>query len=150
MIELAQCAMDKDLYFRMAQDYVDTLSTYDNAIRWDEPSWAQGMWSSQFLMENRTAQGFAMTQRVHFNLFPDALYIAEFYVVPEARRKHLGTDAVRALTRDWSGDVFLYILDKNTPARIFWTDVEAELGWRQIQRPEIHQEPGCELRVYKT
>ena len=150
MVELTPSCMDRNLFMRMAKDYVDTLSQYDHEIKWDDMAWEQGMWYSQFIVEDRTVQGFIQTEIVPFNVFPSAFYIAEFYVVPEARHRHIGTEAVKAATRSWSGDVFLYILDKNVPARFFWTDVEAELGWKRIERPEIRKEPGCELRVYKT
>ena len=150
MIELASCSMDRELFLRMAKDYVETLAQYDNEIQWDEAAWSKNAWAAQFIMEDRTAQGFIMTEVVPFSIFPSALYIAEFYVVPEARNRRVGMNAVKTATSSWDGDVFLYILDRNRPARFFLTDVEAELGWTRIERPEIKQEHGCELRVYST
>lgn len=150
MVELVPCSMDRDLFMRLAKDYVEELSQYDPEIKWDESVWAKGAWSAKFIMEDRTVQGFVMTEVVPFSVFPSALYIAEFYVVPEARNRHVGTEAVRAVTEIWNGDVFLYVLNQNRAARFFWTDVEAELGWERIERPEIREESGCELRVYKT
>ena len=150
MVKLASCCMDRELFLRMAKDYIETLSVYDSEIRWDEATWNKMIWNAQFIMEDRTIQGFAVTEVVPFHFFPDAFYIAEFYIAPEARRRHVGTEAVKALTAHWNGDVFLYILGQNTGARFFWTDVEAELGWKRIERPEIREEAGCELRVYST
>lgn len=150
MVELVPCSMDRDLFMRLAKDYVEELSQYDPEIKWDESVWSRSVWSTKFIMEDRTVQGFVMTEVTQFSVFPPALYIAEFYVVPDARKRHIGTDAVRVATAGWSGDVFLYMLDKNRAARFFWTDVEAELGWERIERPEIREESGCELRVYKT
>lgn len=150
MVELVPCSMDRDLFMRLAKGYVEELSQYDPEIKWDESVWSRSVWSTKFIMEDRTVQGFVMTEVTQFSVFPPALYIAEFYVVPDARKRHIGTDAVRVATAGWSGDVFLYMLDKNRAARFFWTDVEAELGWERIERPEIREESGCELRVYKT
>lgn len=150
MIELASCSMDRNLFLRMAKDYAETLAQYDSEIRWDESAWLSSIWRANFIMEDRTAQGFVMTEHVPFAVYADALCISEFYIVPEARKRRVGMEAVRTVTKDWSGDVFLYILDQNTPARFFWTAVEGELGWKRIQRPEIREERGCELRVYQT
>ena len=100
-------------------------------------------------MEDRTAQGFVVTETVTFAMFPDALYIAEFYVVPEARRRGIGLEAVKGITEQWDKDIFLYILDRNTKAKLFWTYVENELDWKRIKRPEIREENGCEKRVYQ-
>lgn len=149
-VDLAPCYMDTDLFLRMAKEYVDTLAQYDRTIRWDEPTWRDGAWNSQFFIEDRKIQGFAFTEHVRFEFFCDALYIGEFFIEPEARRKGLGIEAVKALTKDWKGDVFLYILHQNMPARFFWTAVETKLGWKRIQRPEIREERDCELRVYQT
>ena len=150
MIELASCFLDRDLFLRMAKDYIDTLATYDNEILWDEVTWNGVIWNAQFIVEDRTIQGFAVTETQRFCFFPDAFYIAEFYIAPEARRKHIGTEAVKALTENWNGDLYLYVIDQNTPARFFWSNVEAELGWKRIKRPELRQEEGCELRVFST
>jgi len=148
-IKLSPAVMDRDLFLRMAKDYIATLQKYDENIVWDDASWERAAWQAQFIMEDRTVQGFAIAEVVPFSIFPNALYIAEFYVVPEARRRELGVEAVRAVTKNWNGDVFLYILEKNTQAALFWTAVEAELEWERIERPEIRKEAGCELRVYR-
>ena len=149
-IDLAPCYLDVDLFLRMAKEYVETLAEYDHTIRWDEPTWREGAWNSQFFIEDRKIQGFALTEHIRFEMFPDALYIGEFFVDPEARRKHIGFEAVKAMTKDWDGDVFLYILDQNKTAHFFWASVADKLGWKRIQRPEIREEKGCELWVFQT
>ena len=141
--------MDRCLFLRMAKDYVETLAQYDREIRWDEEVWSEAAFRARFIMEDRTAQGFAITEVVPFSLFPDALYIAEFYIVPEARRRGIGLEAVKGITERWDKDIFLYVLDRNTKAKLFWTYVENELNWKRIKRPEIRDENGCEKRVYQ-
>lgn len=142
--------MDRRLFLRMAKDYVETLARYDSDIRWDEETWSEAAFRARFIMEDRTAQGFVITEVVPFAVFPDALYIAEFYVVLEARRRGIGLEAARELTKQWGKDIFLYILNRNTKAKLFWTFVESELDWKPIKRPEIRDENGCEKRVYQT
>ena len=141
--------MDKELFMRMAKDYTATLHGFDDEIVWDEVSWQRESWHAQFIMEDRTIQGFLITEIEPYHFFPDIFYIAEFYVVPEARRKRVGIEAVKAATEAWNGDIYLYVLDRNIQGKLFWTAVEAELGWKRIERPELHQEEGCELRVFK-
>ena len=142
--------MDRDMFVGMAKDYISTLHEYDGDIQWVESVWESAAWKAQFIMEGRTVQGFAITEIESFAVFPDILYISEFYIVPEARRRDIGLESVKAITKDWHGDIYLYILDKNTQAKLFWTAVEAELGWKRIERPEIVKETGCELRVFTT
>ena len=150
MIDLVPCYADRNLYLRLAKDYVKTLQQYDSEIIWDERTWLDHLWDANFIMEDRTVQGFLNKEKVQFDFYPPVLYIAEFYVVPEARKRRVGIEAVKEAIKGWSGDVFLYVLNQNRGARIFWNNVEAELGWKRINRPEIRQEEGCELMVYKT
>jgi len=149
-VQLTPAYMDKTLFLRLAKDYVDTLSQYDRQIRWDELSWGGSLLKDEFIMEDRTVQGFVITETVQFDFYPPILYITELYVVPEARKRGVGLATVKELMKKWNGDVYLYILDRNTEARIFWNVVEAELGWKRINRSEIQQEEGCELRIYQT
>ena len=149
-IDLVPCYSDRALFLRLYRDYVDTLHEFDNTIVWDEISASQYMWSAFFSMEDRTIQGFVITEEVCYKLYSDLLYIAEFYIVPEARRQGVGLAAVRAITGKWHGDVFLYILNHNFAAKGFWGAVERELGWKQIDRPEIRREKGCELYIYSN
>lgn len=148
-VQLAPAYMDRPLFLGMAKDYIETLAQYDSSIKWDELTWTNAMWKANFIMEDRTVQGFVITDTVPFRVFPDALCIEEFYIVPESRRKGIGLEAVKVTTANSDKDVFLYILDKNREAQMFWMSVENKLGWQRITRPEIRQEEGCELRVYR-
>ena len=109
------------------------------------------MWESVFIVEDRQIQGFICATIERFNIFPDALYIGEFFIVPEARQKGIGTEAVKKLIEmfEWSGDIFLYILHGNFVARAFWLSIEHEYDWKRINRPEIKEASNCELRVYQ-
>lgn len=147
-VELVPAYSDRKLFLELAKDYIDTLHKFDSSIRWDEPTWHDAVWASSFIMQERTVQGFIVSEIVHYKVFPDMLYIGEFYVVPEERLKGIGIAAVETLVKDWHEDVFLYILHGNFAAKAFWGEVEHRLKWERTQRPEIRQENGCELRVY--
>lgn len=147
-IELIPCYTDRKLFLDFAKAYIETLQEFDATIRWDEGIWSEYMWESCFILEGRTIQGFVCKQEIPYKMFSDLLYIAEFYIVPEARKRGVGLAAVKALVDEWRGDVFLYILHENFTAKAFWGAVEGKLGWRRIQRPDLRNEPGCELRVY--
>lgn len=149
-IEIIPACSDKKLFLDLAKDYVEELSQYDHMIRWDERSWESIMWMADLIVESGTVQGFAVTQVVSFDDSYDVLYIAEFYIIPEARTCGVGMAAVNAVVSGWHRDVFLYILKKNITARAFWDAVEDRFEWKQISRPEIRKESGCFLRVYRT
>jgi len=148
-VELAPCYTDRALFLRLARDYIETLRKYDSRIVWDEVSVGEWIWHSQFIIEDRTIQGFVMTEEIDYKIYRDLLYVTEFYIVPEARKRGIGVEAVKSLLRDWHGDVFFYVLHGNFEAKAFWGAVEQKLGWERISRPEIRQEDGCELRVFR-
>ena len=147
-IEFAPCYTDRALFLRLAKDYIETLRMYDPRIVWDEASVSEWIWHSQFIIEDRTIQGFVVTEEIDYKIYRNLLYIGEFYIAPEARRCGVGKEAVRKLLRNWDGDVFFYILNRNFEAKAFWGSIEQEFGWKRIERPEIRQEDGCELRVF--
>lgn len=149
-IEFAPCYGDMALFLKLAKDYVEDLRKYDSSIMWDEGTWRGAVWNAWFIKEDRTVQGFVVTEEMDFKVYDKLLYIEEFYVVPEARRRGIGFMAADKLVDMWGGDIFFYVMEKNTEAKWFWTKVAFELGWESIERKEIREEYGCELMVYKT
>ncbi len=148
-IEFIPCYSDRELFLKMARDYVKTLHEYDSEIVWDLLTWENAVWNAKFILEDRTIQGFIITEEVEYRMYNDLLYITELYIVPEARKKGIALGAIKEAVKGWGGDIFLYILDRNFEAKMFWTIVEEKLGWKRVERPEIRQERGCELRVYQ-
>lgn len=149
MVELIPAYGDKKLFLNMAKSYVEELAQYDSTIRWDELAWSDAIWKSSLIVEGRTIQGFVLSEMRVFNVFPAALYIAELYIVPEARKRGIGREAVKCVVNRWNGDIYLYVLKGNFAASAFWLDVEHEMGWKRIERPEIDREANCELRIYQ-
>ena len=148
-IEFVPAYSDRALFLRLAKDYVESLRKADELIVWDEPTWMKATWDSWFIVEDRTIQGFIITQEVDFKVYNKLLYIEEFYIVPEARRKKIGFSTIEEIDKTWSGDVFFYVLNRNYGAKAFWEYVERKLEWKKINRPEIREEIGCELMVFE-
>lgn len=64
---------------------------------------------------------------------PDAdIYIAEVYLKPEYRRKHIMSDVVNGLVTLCGGSYCLFIASKNNVAKQFWFKVFDELGYEQF------------------
>ena len=101
-IEFAPCYTDRALFLRLAKDYIETLRMYDPRIVWDEASVSEWIWHSQFIIEDRTIQGFVVTEEIDYKIYRNLLYIGEFYIAPEARRCGVGKEAVRKLLRNTS------------------------------------------------
>lgn len=59
-------------------------------------------------------------------------YIQEFFILPKYQRKGYGTEAVRWIMDRGpvDGDISLYIVPKNKPAKAFWSKALEELGYR--------------------
>lgn len=147
-IELVPCHIDKPMYMLFAKDYINTLHGYDEEIIWDEHEAEKWIWDARFIVNDGVMCGFIITQEAKYKKAADLLYIAEMYVEEEERFHGVGIEAVRAAVDGWDGDVFLYILNGNADGRAFWDAVERELKWKRVNRADVRQERGCELRVY--
>lgn len=58
-------------------------------------------------------------------------YIQEFFILPEYQRKGYGAQAVRWIVERGpvDGDISLYIVPKNEPAKGFWSKTMGQLGY---------------------
>ena len=148
-IELVPCSVDRAMFLALVKDYLDILHGYDESIEYDEHEASKWIWDARFIVADGILCGFVITQEIRFKKAKNLLYIAEMYVEKEEGRQKVGLGAVREAVKGWDGDVFLYILKENNPAKEFWGAVERELGWRRIERGDIKREAGCELRVYQ-
>jgi predicted acetyltransferase len=149
-VELVPCIKDRDFFIYLAQEYVKELQKYDDRIIWDEATWDRGIWDSLFIVDGGILCGFLCKKEIEFKNKPPLLFIDEFFISEDERRRRVGMEAVRRLVRDWRGDVGLYILDRNDGAKGFWKAVEKELKWVPVDRKEIREEEGCEPRVFRV
>ena len=82
-------------------------------------------------------------------------YVIEFFIAPECQRKGYGSQAVGWITQMMpvDGDISLYILPKNEPAKHFWKDtLERGLGYVERFSHEgitAVSEDGLRLRYYE-
>jgi len=60
--------------------------------------------------------------------------IAEFYVVPDARRHGVGLEAAKRVLNSRSGQWELSIMERNAPAQKFWPRVIEAVGAEDVER----------------
>lgn len=149
-VKLVPCHVDRDFFICLARDYVEELKKYREDLVWDEKTWDEYIWESKFIVSGGILCGFVCSEEVSFLGKRKILFIHEFFVSEDERRRKVGLEAVRALVKGWKGDVGLYVLDGNEGAKGFWKAVEEELGWERVKRSEIREEKGCELRFYRA
>ena len=148
-IELVPCYEDRAFYILLAKDYIEALREYDDRIIWDEATWNKEIWDAFFIVEGGILCGFVCRTEIEYKNKPKLMFIDEFYIAPDERKRKVGIEAVRELTKDWKGEVGLYVLDRNEGAKAFWGAVEKELGWTRTDRPDVRREEGCELRLFR-
>jgi len=114
----------------------DRFAVADDALdRWnnDYPVWLTNETQRIFVVEpGDTIQGFATAHRwgpPPIYEESSEIYIDELYVVPDARRRGLGTQLVRAV-RHWAESLSanrlrLQMMATNEAARAFWAQQEA-------------------------
>lgn len=64
-------------------------------------------------------------------------FIAQSFIMPEYRKKHLMTDAVQRFVTEHGGKYCLMIIDKNTYARNFWFKLFDSLGYESFYLPIV-------------
>jgi predicted acetyltransferase len=73
--------------------------------------------------------------------------VAEFYVVPQARRDGVGLAAAAALFARGPGRWELGILPDNAPALAFWPKAVAAAGGRDVEMLVVDGEPVLRFRI---
>lgn len=65
------------------------------------------------------------------NCHPDAdFYIEEAYIIPDFRRKGYMSAAVSEFEKAHKGTYCLFVLNENTPAKLFWEKFFQKLGYQ--------------------
>lgn len=129
----------KDMY----HGYTHELLPYESSDRLnvsDEESWKM-----QFSDDTRHCWILRGDERVGFvfyrpvTIFERYWEIVQFYIVPSARRRGIGTAAVRELfslvrNEEWA-DRIMYMVLKRNPANAFWEKALSELP--DVEEPEV-------------
>ena len=149
-IEFVPCHKDRALFICLVKDYIGALKEFDERIVWDEGIWNDAIWDSLFIVDGGVMCGFVCMREINYRSKPRLLFIDEFYISPEERRRGVGMEAVRKITRNWSGDIGLYILNRNEIGKKFWEEAENRFGWIRTERSDIRKEEGCELRLFRV
>lgn len=119
---------EKVLFEKMYRDYVAELSDYSPRIK-SNPITGEGIndiYNNIFLMKFFVTNGAG--EYIGFLLVgfggnthtETDYYIAEFYIMPEHRRKGVATAAVKELLSLFPGKYCYHVLKKNITAHCFW------------------------------
>lgn len=140
---------EADIFHRMYDDYLKCLEKYSKQLKENKVNRAElineymndPQLIKYFAKMDGAYVGFSILQWVDI-LIPPAWYIVEFYVVPEHRRKGIGTKMFEKIKEKIKGDFFFYILKKNGPAKIFWKKMTKDL--ERKEREDIAAFEDCE------
>lgn len=70
-------------------------------------------------------------------------FIAQSFIMPEYRKKHLMSDAVSKFVKEHGGKYCLMLIDKNDYAKKFWFSLFERLGYTELSLPIVcNMEPG--------
>ena len=129
----------KDMYY----DYIHELLPYESFDRSDVSD--EESWKMQFSDGTRHCWILRGNERVGFvfyrpvTIFERYWEIVQFYIVPSARRRGIGTAAVKELTslvrkEEWA-DRIMYMVLKRNPANAFWEKALSEFP--DVEEPEV-------------
>ena len=138
----------KDMYY----DYIRELLPYESSDRLDVSD--EESWKMQFSDDTRHCWILRGDERVGFvfyrpvTIFERYWEIAQFYIVSSARRRGIGTAAVKKLIslirkEEWA-DRVMYMVLKRNPANAFWEKALSEFP--DVEKPEV--EPGNPEEVW--
>ncbi len=148
MIQLTDAHENPELFYHHAKNYIKELKKIDKTVIWDNSKWEQALGQSKFIEQDGEVVGFVTSEVQDRQPFSQACFIQAFYVLPKLRKKHIGARAVAELLKEWKGDIYLYVLNKNMAAKSFWASIERDSGWYRKTRKDLQEESGYDLRVY--
>lgn len=76
-------------------------------------------------------------------------FIAQSFIMPEYRKKHLMTDAVQRFVTEHGGKYCLMIIDKNSYARDFWFKLFDSLGYESFPGTRVFPEARVSTLIWK-
>lgn len=123
---------EKQLIAAMLPAYLAELGKYGDVdadypyfdAYWQEP---ETRWPYLILLAGQPC-GFALVNRWSASGLGTDFSVAEFYIMPVARRGRVGIEAACGLLSARSGLWELRVLSRNRPALAFWTRVMAKAG----------------------
>ena len=134
-------------FFKMAGPYHDELEPYvTDDVPWDADRWRSAVLGDMedreliWIVADGTRAGFAVIRTTADwpNEERRIASIAEFYVLPEQRRRGIGRAAIEALLAEHrrrdTALVEATILPLNEPARAFWAGLGFEVEFVQTSR----------------
>ncbi|MDO1584573.1 GNAT family N-acetyltransferase [Rhizobium oryzicola] len=121
---------------KLLADHLATMNAYADVgpdyrffdLYWTETQTRWPFW----ICRDGAIAGFALINTWSPSGLGTDYSMAEFYIVPEARRQGLGAQALLALTQQHPGRWEFGVLEKNAPALAFWPKAIAAAGARDV------------------
>lgn len=126
---------NRDLLWNLLQQYLDEMAQYYDLERDADGNYPYKYFDAYFTEADRKAflirdeqkpAGFALVNpHSYLGGAPDHV-LAEFFILPEYRQKHLGTETARHILQDLPGRWEIKYSERNTAAAKFWNRVTAQ------------------------
>ena len=141
---------------RLWQEYIAALSKYKTfeenpeIIAEEEaaPHWCR---DDYIIFQKNTPVGFVITGQYPNAFSKGDIYIQEFFVREEFQRKGIGKQAIEKRLSRTGKDVSMYIIQNNEPAKFFWSNTMAKLGYEdrfRVADITATTEDGLDFRYY--
>lgn len=125
------------LFKRLYIDYITELSQYSKRLR-EQPITPDEIYDIEsnpllmryFLTDNSNSPIGFLLLGFKENTQPGTdWYIAEFYIIPKARKQGYGQKAVKEMLEQHPGRYCYFILKENRPAHSFWQKMKTAFNW---------------------
>jgi predicted acetyltransferase len=126
----------------LLDEYLAELSAYGEvnlSYPWLDAYWqlVEARWPYLIEGDDGAVQGFALVNTYAPDGLSSDFAMAEFYIVPSARRLGIGHLAAAATFRHHPGTWSLSVLRDNAAAQRFWPVAIAAAGARDIERVDV-------------
>lgn len=118
-------SQDEGMFRGSYMKYLEELNRMDESVEVKKDSIEEYLASYDVYMIIKDCMyvGFLVIGTCPFCPKDADYFIAEFCILPQYRRKKIGTLVMKKFFDDYKGRYFLYILKKNAPALMFWKEM---------------------------
>ena len=126
---------NRDLLWKLLQQYLEEMAQYYDLARDTDGNYPYKYFESYFIEADRKAYlicdgqnpaGFALVNPYAYLGEAVDHVLAEFFILPKYRKKHLGTEAAQQILQSFPGRWEIKYSERNTAAAKFWNRVTAQ------------------------